>query len=561
MNKIFLFSVILAIGSLFMIPDNLSFSFAEDILYNASAKGITLEYPDDWQVLDELPDPIVAMFYFEDELGLMVANVVVTYAELDEDIDSFELAEELVNELKINHSNLRVEHEGNVQIYDYPSTQKIVSYESDFEKVKQAMVITIAENSSYVFVLTTNPEDYDVYQPIFNKILNSVKISPESVPQIIDNNYKNDEVGITANFPANWISLGSVMYDEYNIPMNVVMSVHPDILTGDLGNIAAVMLGYSENESLSSRSYFNSLESSGCSLSKNTMSIMKFNEMKAIEFEAVCVPEGFDTEVDALASVMINPDNSFFVTYMASDRQYEEKLKEFEKFKNTITIKNTLDLSDTSAVSLAYGLSFMEIEEKINDNLKTNLILYDDSKIKNFNFDINRSMITFVPIANNEEHFSIDIQVDGFLDPPYSVEMFGDSVEYFVINDTTTDKKFISIFAESPVNEFTIKGQLSSNQSENNLNSLIPKWVRTNAGWWAENQIDDGTFVSGIQFLIKEGIISVQKSNLTYPEKAVSDGVPSWIKNNADWWSQGLLTDDDFLKGIQYLVEHGIIIV
>jgi len=35
--------------------------------------------------------------------------------------------------------------------------------------------------------------------------------------------------------------------------------------------------------------------------------------------------------------------------------------------------------------------------------------------------------------------------------------------------------------------------------------------------------------------------------------------IPEWIKNNADWWSQGLITDDDFVKGIQYLVEQGII--
>jgi len=35
--------------------------------------------------------------------------------------------------------------------------------------------------------------------------------------------------------------------------------------------------------------------------------------------------------------------------------------------------------------------------------------------------------------------------------------------------------------------------------------------------------------------------------------------IPSWIKNNADWWAQGLISDDDFVKGIQYLVEQGII--
>ena len=37
----------------------------------------------------------------------------------------------------------------------------------------------------------------------------------------------------------------------------------------------------------------------------------------------------------------------------------------------------------------------------------------------------------------------------------------------------------------------------------------IPAWIKNNAGWWAEGQIDDNTFVSGIQHLVKIGIIKV----------------------------------------------------
>ncbi len=36
---------------------------------------------------------------------------------------------------------------------------------------------------------------------------------------------------------------------------------------------------------------------------------------------------------------------------------------------------------------------------------------------------------------------------------------------------------------------------------------------------------------------------------------------PEWIKNNAGWWSQGLITDGDFVEGIEYLIEQGIITV
>ena len=39
--------------------------------------------------------------------------------------------------------------------------------------------------------------------------------------------------------------------------------------------------------------------------------------------------------------------------------------------------------------------------------------------------------------------------------------------------------------------------------------SSIPDWIKNNAGWWADGSIDDNSFVQGIQFLIKEGIMSI----------------------------------------------------
>ena len=129
----------------------------------------------------------------------------------------------------------------------------------------------------------------------------------------------------------------------------------------------------------------------------------------------------------------------------------------------------------------------------------------------------------------------------------------------------------------------------------------IPGWIKNNAKWWSEGQIDDGTFVSGIQFLMKQKIVNrpdlpeqasekarpsfvdpeedpqsyVDRYNIeesykewfdeNYPDYTIEEAVglpepiPGWIKNNADWWSKGLITEDDFVKGIEFLVKNGII--
>ena len=86
--------------------------------------------------------------------------------------------------------------------------------------------------------------------------------------------------------------------------------------------------------------------------------------------------------------------------------------------------------------------------------------------------------------------------------------------------------------------------------------NTIPSWIKNNAGWWADNKINDNDFISGIEHLIENKIIKIS----TYVNKENStDVIPSWIKNNAGWWSSGKISDIDFLTGIEFLIENGII--
>jgi hypothetical protein len=84
----------------------------------------------------------------------------------------------------------------------------------------------------------------------------------------------------------------------------------------------------------------------------------------------------------------------------------------------------------------------------------------------------------------------------------------------------------------------------------------IPSWVKNNAKWWSEGTIGDLDFISGIKFLMEHDIIVVPQ---TTQEQSESQKVPSWVKNNAKWWSEGAITDSDFISGTQYLVRIGII--
>ena len=88
---------------------------------------------------------------------------------------------------------------------------------------------------------------------------------------------------------------------------------------------------------------------------------------------------------------------------------------------------------------------------------------------------------------------------------------------------------------------------------------VIPYWVKNNAGWWADGQIDDSSFVSGIQWLISNDVMSIPPS-----EQEASDGssvIPDWIKNSAGWWASDQIDDKTFVNAIQFLIKNGIIMI
>ena len=93
---------------------------------------------------------------------------------------------------------------------------------------------------------------------------------------------------------------------------------------------------------------------------------------------------------------------------------------------------------------------------------------------------------------------------------------------------------------------------------------VIPSWIKNNAGWWANDEITENEFLRAIEYLIKKDIIvisdisSYEKSG-TSIDFSYTKLVPNWIKNNAGWWADGQIDDSSFVSGIQWLISNGII--
>ena len=142
------------------------------------------------------------------------------------------------------------------------------------------------------------------------------------------------------------------------------------------------------------------------------------------------------------------------------------------------------------------------------------------------------------------------------------VSMPGDTVYAKYVDFTMPDGSTSEIFSAAIVkmsgqNMQSLLDNIDPKYRMSSSVEKVPSWIKNNAGWWANDDIDDDAFIQGIQFLIKEKILEINETSST--EK--SDKIPAWVKNNAGWWADGQITESDFLSGITHLVKTGIISV
>ncbi len=132
---------------------------------------------------------------------------------------------------------------------------------------------------------------------------------------------------------------------------------------------------------------------------------------------------------------------------------------------------------------------------------------------------------------------------------------------------------------------------------------VIPTWLKLNAQLWSQNQLDDSTFVEAIKYCIDNKIMNIPNLPNYQPEDVLSfvdvkkgpqyyldryynepiyrtwfdenfpdytieqavglntSSIPAWVKNNADLWANNMISDSDFVVGIEYLVKNGIIVI
>jgi len=119
------------------------------------------------------------------------------------------------------------------------------------------------------------------------------------------------------------------------------------------------------------------------------------------------------------------------------------------------------------------------------------IIMMDTSSDGTIELTIPRSLLDAKFDTSDDMFF---ILVDGF------------ETDYVELNSTFNSRTIIiPFFAGDSIIDIIGTDALNPFSEE----PEIPSWIKNNAGWWADGQIDDVAFVQGIQYLITNGILDV----------------------------------------------------
>jgi len=244
---------------------------------------------------------------------------------------------------------------------------------------------------------------------------------------------------------------------------------------------------------------------------------------------------------------------------------YDKKTMKFNLIPQNEVVKNSLDFYLVNEQTLKPVGTTVQVSWDssygVNDEIPFEIVFFDENRnlLKDIHYGFylidKNNKIIFQNVGSDSNNPGIlaseglDIQrikIPSQETYRIDIAVFGQGLKY--------DAKYSGI--GSGLVEVGVGGIKSPKETISTSTQIdIPVWVRNNANWWAEDQIDDSDFVQGIQWLIQKGIMKIPP---TESGSASGQKIPEWIKNNAGWWSDEQITDQDFVQGIQWLIQKGI---
>lgn len=191
--------------------------------------------------------------------------------------------------------------------------------------------------------------------------------------------------------------------------------------------------------------------------------------------------------------------------------------------------------------------SFATLEEKyVKDKSQTSYVKIIGNVTSDLYKPGHTVDFTLTKPDKQREKFSTKMDANAHFEASYPIDMTAQEGKYLL------EAKYLYYLSQE------ISFEVLANQDQvYNVSNKIPVWIKNNAKWWSENIIADNDFVEGIKYLIKEEIIKIEPVQTTRTEAGRT--IPDWVKTTTGWWANDQVPEDDFIRGMQYLIQTGVI--
>jgi len=104
----------------------------------------------------------------------------------------------------------------------------------------------------------------------------------------------------------------------------------------------------------------------------------------------------------------------------------------------------------------------------------------------------------------------------------------------------------------------------SNAQDDKSSEIELPKWFKNNANWWKDGLISDQEIVNAIEYLVEQNIIRVSPKNIMEmmqdgPISGTEKQIPEYVKDVFGFWSKGEIPDSEISFALGYLIQEKII--
>jgi len=248
------------------------------------------------------------------------------------------------------------------------------------------------------------------------------------------------------------------------------------------------------------------------------------------------ISEGDDISLDS--TKVVNTGDTVVMRFNLAENQGINNLERFRMFLNFEGENYDASIIDTHITYERGGvITIVDPHEKI-ENAEIEILTEDP-----WNLIVNVQIIFKNP-------FNTSILVDSWdLDRNSGKKLFPDVLQ---VEEPSV------LLADTQIEFETSESILTTTEdmTETKLTE-IPVWVKSNALWWKQKQIDDSDFMAGIKYLVQKTIIEIDESELS--TSATSSEIPVWIRDVAGMWADYSITDEEFVNAMKWLLSNGIL--